>query len=319
MAIVVQHVHEPPETLDYDPRIGEVALVRQYKISGVYPQNVLAIPVISQPALTPGADELPGVVSLTVYKPTEQTYYPWGAVTVNCYLATTHVENYVAKSTEADSYCNVSVTYRGYTAGVVGSDLDVSTGTALQIVDLDYDHVDADGRPRAIGAEGEGVNVPVPKGEWHITEIFDGSGFAMAWYDKLEKIAILTGTVNEPGWRPMATAELGAGIWPSSMWLYMGATFEQLVGPYYRIVHTFEPDLHNFEQKETWQYFHRERWRYERKEKVTDADLGGGETGERVVKRYGPEQISKKHPVAGEVDIVGGRDLSQHRFAYLGL
>ena len=316
MAVTVTPLYDPPETVDYDPMTGEVVVVRQYRIDGSYPANSLGIETSSL-GLVADVNQIPGTIDVSVYKSAFVTFPPWGLDTVACYIATMHSETMIAPELESEAITRMSVTYRGYTEGVISHDLDIGTESTLQLIDLDYAHVDAEGRPSGIGAEGEGVNKIEPNGEWHIVEIFRDTGNP-SWYDKWNKIAILDGSTNEAAWAPTASGSGGIGLWPQSLWLYHGATFEPLPGPYYRLTHTFEPSLHSLELGDSWVHFHKYRWRYERKTQES-VDVGGGETDERVAKKYGPENISQIYPIAGKIDLVGGRDLSLHRFADLGL
>ena len=328
MAIIVTQVYNPPETITYDPKTGEVTVSRQFEARGAYPQNALAIgrtdtEATSYPATYTAV--IPSFVTVNVYKDPWTTYPPTGLVDVVCHIANIATAASVAKSDEAAASTLISVTYKGYTVGVVDHDLDIGTESGLQKVDIDPDHIDAEGRARSIGAKGEGVNKQIPKGEWHIVEIFMASETA-GWASKWEKIATLTGALNEADWEPSITSSgFGGGPtgiypWGLGMWLYLGATIEPLIGPYYRLTHTFVPDLINYGAIEDVYTTDKHTAKWSEETRVEgDAQTSETATSKRLKISYGPEQISRIYPWAGENNVILGRDLSTHYFTDLEL
>ena len=321
MAVTLTLQQNPPETMDYDPKTGEVTVVRAYEARGAWPLNILGLPTVEGVAgLTPYVDSIPSWVNVSVYKDTFATFWPWGLVTVACYLANIHPEAHVAKASEAESSTRVTITYKGYTVGVVGHELDIGTESSLQKVDLDDDHVDAEGRPRGIGAKGEGVNKTAPKGEWVIQEICEAST-GCDWFDRWGKIATLTSTVNETNWSPALQKRGSDGTarrsrWPEGFWAYDGADFSELVGPYFMLTHTFRPALRAYETGAA--NTHDARWAEETRIEG-DAEVAEGETRPALQISFGPTQTSRIYPIAGKNNLVAGRDLRDHLFADLGI
>ena len=333
MPVTLTRVYQPPETIDYDPATAEVVLVRQYEARGTYPDGILGLTRTIEIAGGVFTDTIPNHVDVSVYKDEYTTFSPWGLTTARCFIANIHVEAYVAKSDEATASTLVAITYRGYVLGVVGHDLDAGTETALQKVDLNPDHVDAEGRPKGIGAKGEGVNKLAAKGEWVVREVCSGRE-TKDWWDRWEKIALLTSTVNEDNWQPTKLNKRGYDgsfrppIWPEGWLVYGGADFQELSGPYFALTHTFypavEPSGSGFEGT------HDARWRTERTIEDPAVDFGGGDIRPGLIKTYGPQQTSQIYSIAGQGankygepsanrNVVSGRDLSRHLFADLEL
>ena len=338
MAVTVTRAYNPPETIDYDPKAREVTVVRPYEVRGAYPENILTLGrdyTIPAPVPAVYTNELPAAIVMDVYGDGHVILGAQDAyiVSVTCFMASVNVAASVAPSAEASASTIVTVTYKGYIPGVTDHDLDISTESVLQKVDLDPAHVDAEGRPRSIGAKGEGVNKHSPKGEWHIGQICAYTGPGKNWHDLWAKIAVLTGTVNELGWRPIITGAAidgtnDAAQWTEGMWLYLGATIGTLVGPYFKLTHTFLPSL-TAPESTTMAYPHRHRWA-EETQIEGDAETAEGATGKRLKISFGPEQTSMIYPIAGQgADPLGapgenknaivGRDLRTHLFSDLGL
>ena len=319
MAIIVTHVAQPPEQITYDPKTAEVTVVRQYEARGAYPINIFALER-SEVATGPWANAIPGSISVSVYKDGNVTPPPWGLQTVRCIISNMSGAAHAAVSTVADASTVFSVTYTGYTVGVVRHDLDMRTESGLQKVDIDPDHVDDQGRPRSIGAKGEGVNRQVPKGEWRIVEIFANS-LEASWKNKQQAVSRLTTSLCENGWRPQIFS-LGADgsnsqqDWGRGTWLYLGATITPLIGPYYQAEHTFVLDP-LYRAGEVLANPHSVVWREETQIEV-EAELGEGETEKRLKISYGPEKASQIYPFAGEKNDLADRDMETYYFRDLG-
>ena len=320
MAATITRLYQPPETVDYDPLTGEVVIVRQYEARGSYPVNTLALGrTDTESGTLPAtyADVLPSMIVASVYKDPYVTYPPAGIVSVPCYIATIHSESHVAKSDESLASTLLTVTYKGYTTGVVSHDFDISTESSLQKVNLDFGAVDLLDRPQGIGAKGEGTNKLIPKGQWRIVQNVYGDELN-TWLQKYDKITTLTGTVNEDNWLPnVYRAGEVQRLMKRGDWLYLGAVKESLTGPYYRLVHTFLPYIAGTDNPDFpgVQFY---KWR-EETQVEEDAPVATGVTAKRLKTSYGPEQTSQIYVVAGENNHVAGRDLSLDFFADLGL
>ena len=315
----ITHAQNPVETIEVDETSGHVRVIRSFEIAGAYPLNTMAMSrteTIAQSYI----NSLPEPIVVSVLFSTHGTAgeAPPPIEAVSCYITSRTCEVRVAPEDEPKAQSIMTVIYEGLVTGPISHDLDISTDSRLLVVDLDDEEVDADGRPRSIGAKAEGVNVQVGRGVWHVIENIH----AKDWFKKKKKIEILTGTLNEDKWRPVITKGDG---WPEATWLYLGAVFTPVSKHYYQLTHTF--DLATETDPFAGQYLdpklfqnknHKYAWRIESKE-TYDADDGKGGTVKRIRKRFSDEILSTIYPIAGERNVISGRNLSTTTFLDLEL
>ena len=304
---------DPPSTYSFDNKLNAVRAVHHYQVN-LWPDNALTYPAGIPPAGIPDWIDLNVAIS------------PVANTNARLEMVSVEVDGVSAMEVEEHSVTNVSVTYEGLIPGVMPNQasLEIATRSELLLVDLNADGLDAEGRPRAIGSKGEGVNREVLMQTWHIPENIAASRYP----EKKWKISQLTGSINEWHWRPLSwpynyPEDFG---WPEGYWLYLGAQFRPFGHTFFQVLHTFKAHPFGVSFLNTgdpivdtvpqYRYF---SWRNEKS--VTEkVDLGDGEGDrDRVVKRYSDPVLSVVYPTAGTLDTITGRDLRGHFFADLEL
>ncbi len=267
----------------YNRKRGHFTLKRTYYFEGVDPEDV-----IGTEYGTLAAGRVPGNVAISD---------PNGD-TVTCYAIDREA---VRPETSGESETWLTVTYEGLSLGAMHYEIDVQSMGEQTVVSM----ADVDGVHHSIGANNEGTNVDRP---YMIMIILENVRMVDFMPAKMNLISALSGSVNEPNWKPDILVGLGAGGFDMGQWLYQGVDHTYYPGGYFTLVHSFmmvpiigKPIVPGSRTTEEMQLY---KWYpyVSRTDDSREIPTGSADFPDREIRAYGEEVESQIHQIAG-VDI----------------
>ena len=352
MPTVTHTQTDSKDTVAYDARTGETILTRTFQVLGAYPIDTPRVFGADLPSSVPAAlaagtyppiTDGSGIPYYDVVFVKAKDVIGWRAAfsahpatveyEVYCYAVSYLVKTVRASADYNNALSSVEVTYRGYRTGLLYDETTIGTRSELIVADMEISKRDPTTHvAQGIGPSQEGTNRQVPVETWNVYE-----NITLDWYTGLGGVkavsAYLAGSLNQENWRPVM---LGKSAQPQGYWLYLGATFSPLGEFDYRVKHSFiKATLYDRSQfvkgpvgtidwinsRNGYVYRHKRPAEKEISDNL-DEDTGAP-TGTAKTKiqgsQWGEQKVAAIYPLAGDKNIIGGRDLSLYNFDDLGI